>query len=563
MPGTYCALFGCRIALRNIGRMPTDQQELDDAEIASRIRSLERELAEPDLARRREAAKALYELCFAVERRAAAAVPALVNCISDVDEDIGESAAWGLKYCSPFSIEPLIGCLGSESASTRRRASSSLGNIGKEAFAAYAPLRALLADPVPEVRERAAWALGLVGDTSAATIDALFAMAQASRPSERSSALHALGNLGRSFTEPTPLQARRSMIMGAVDDKDADVRWSACYVLESLQLEGAEHVRLLMRILKSDDSSRVRSIAVGQLEKLVPTVDLAGCLPVMADVIRRGGTEANEMCRCVASMGPKAAAAAPALIEALDGEGSLALKAAEALWKVTGRADKSLPTLARLFDDFPESVCDVITVMGRAAAPLVDKVIAALEPEDWDLQWAAADALGAIASDNPDVLAALVRALGHPSPIVKSAASRSLANIGPPALPELTRMLADKADGRSEWAADAIGRMGYRAAGAAKGLRDALSDSRAGVRTWSAIALAKVVGDPAVVPALIELLGKTDWPDLQREAAIGLGAIGPGAREALRALEALTSSDDPDVQAAVADAIRAVGAKHN
>src|SRR5262249_39227767 len=94
----------------------------DDTEIADKIRMLEIQLAGPDLNRRREAAKGIYDLCYEVacstatiklddlsRCRTAAAMPALLTCIADPDEEIGNSGEWGLKYCSPDSIEPLIG----------------------------------------------------------------------------------------------------------------------------------------------------------------------------------------------------------------------------------------------------------------------------------------------------------------------------------------------------------------------------------------------------------------------------------------------------------------------
>src|SRR5205823_2823680 len=156
------------------------------------------------------------------------------------------------------------------------------------------------------------------------------------------------------------------------------------------------------------------------------------------NIVRTGGGSARDMCKALALLGSRADAAVPCLIDALRSEDAfLVIAAAIALWKIAGRVEESLPQLARVFDDMGQSVCDAICEIGPAAAPLIDRVIGALDTEDWDLQWAAADALAAVASSRPDVVAALTTALGHPSPIVRSAAARAFAAIGPATLPVL------------------------------------------------------------------------------------------------------------------------------
>jgi HEAT repeat protein len=224
-----------------------------------------------------------------------------------------------------------------------------------------------------------------------------------------------------------------------------------------------------------------------------------------------------------------------------------------------------LPHLARLFDDvtYAGSVCDAICEIGPAAAPLVNSVIRAIQSDSWDLQWAAADALGHMASGDPHVVAALTTALGHASPTVCSAAVKALAQIGEPALPALLEILELHDNHRAEWAADALGRMGYNAKPAVKLLRSNLRSPNLGLASWSAIALAKIAGDPIAVPTLTSLLGRSDRPDFRQQAAIGLKAIGPPAASAVKAL--LSVRDDPDagVRMAVEEALSAVNARRH
>lgn len=532
-----------------------DEDAPDEREIAEVIAHLTSQIQSPEVERRREGARQLYDLCYTAGTRARAAMPVLVDCLSDSDEQIGDSAVWGLRYCAPDSVEPLIDCLTSPDAKVRRRACDALGNIGDDALPASEALRRLLADSVQGVRTRAAWALGLLHDTSEKTIAALAAMAR-----RDSAALHALGNIGTALVDPGPLRAMQPEILNALEDDDRDVRRSACHALAALDLEPMLYLDVLTRRLADEPVADIRYLLVGQLKDLAPTVDLSGHIPLMCDVVRRGSMEARSMCDLLALLGPKAKAAVPTLADALRHEdGQLVVAAAEALWAITRRANELLPALARVFHDEAESVCDAICEIGPAAAPLAGKLIDALQSDDyWDLQWAAADALGAIASD-ADVISTLGKALAHPSPIVKSAAARALARVGPAAAPMLIEMLENNDDERGEWAADVIGRIGQPAASAAEVLRAHLRSDNAVLAGWSATALAKVTGDSTLTSLLVELLC-SERVELRQEAAMGLKAIGPPAAAALEALRGALDDDDADVRAAAQKAIAALTA---
>jgi HEAT repeat protein len=105
--------------------------------------------------------------------------------------------------------------------------------------------------------------------------------------------------------------------------------------------------------------------------------------------------------------------------------------------------------------------------------------------------------------------------------------------------------------------------MGYRAKSAVELLWSTLRSPKAGLASWSAIALAKIAGDVIAVPTLISLLGRSDRADLRKQAAIGLKAIGPPAASAVQAL--LSVRDDPDagVRTAVDQALSAVTARRH
>ena len=541
--------------------MLTDDHSLTIAEMIVRVSA---EIERTDGKHRRAAVGDLSDLCRKVRVRARAAIPIWLELLADGDKEIGESASYGLSYCAPDSIEPLMEQLRHHNPIVRQRACSSFGTIGKEAILATQSILPLLADPVQEVRSRAAWALGAIGDSRQRTIAALFDMARSGTIEDRRSALHGLGGLAKAAADLAPFRARQQEIFDALMDEDEAVRWSACYAIESLDLDPATHLELIVPRL-SDRSERVEEIAIGQLKGLADEIDLTSHLAPICQVVRGARKRsAATACEVIGMLGPRAHAAIPSLVDALNSEDAYTTIAATgALWRVDRRIDVALPHLERLFPDFGETVCDVISRIGPAAAPLIDQVLAAPESDDWDLQWAAADALGSMGSSDSAVLAALTAALGHDSSIVVSAAATALARIGAAAVPVLSDILRQPEDPRAEWAADALGRIGPAAHAAAELLRAQLHSPRPGLSAWSAIALAKITGDERTVPMLVTLLERMDRADLRQEAALGLKAIGPRASGAAGALEALRHDPSDDVRAAAEAALSAVLAERH
>jgi HEAT repeat protein len=163
----------------------------DDAALAERIAALASDVHSQDVEHRRVAVRHIHDVCFRMEHRARAAIPILIGCLSDPDEEVSDSALWGLTYCAPGSIEPLVACLDSTNAVVRRRAGCALGNIGAAAIPACDSLRTLLKGAVRDVRLSSALALGLITDTSLSTVAALFEMAGSESPAEKSAAFHA------------------------------------------------------------------------------------------------------------------------------------------------------------------------------------------------------------------------------------------------------------------------------------------------------------------------------------------------------------------------------------
>lgn len=534
----------------------------DDAELPAILADLTDRAGHVDVNIRREAIERIYELALKVHAKAAAAIPSLVGGLADPDPKIGENSLWALHYCAPDSIDPLVECLSHQIAFVRERAAHALGNIGDDARDAAAPtLRELLADSDQAVRQRAAWALGLMHDACGDTVPLLAGMITNGTLVDSAAALHALGNIGKS-AGPGLLAPYREQILAALDSPGTEPRRWALYAAESVGLDMQTWADTLVGVVQQEESAEVRSAALSTLKGIASSVDLESAVQTFVARLVEPGREASLACDVLGAMRPRPIGAVPFLQEVLTRD-ELVLSAASALWRIEGRADSIVPAMRRVFDDYGEGVCDLICELGPAASPLMPDVIKALAEENWDLQWAAADALRAIASSDQMALHPLLDALAHPSPIVRSASARALAGAGVVAVRPLKCLLVDASDSRACLAAYALGEMGPAAA-------ESLSDLRAGMYSGSeplagccAIAVARIAGDIGAVPYLVATLRNDDAVAPRQAAAKALAEFGPAAMAAVETLEFLVDDDDIGVADASIQALLAIrGSPH-
>lgn len=526
--------------------MDYDAPPPDESELPAILADLTDRAGHVDVNIRREAIEQIYDLAFKFDGKVAAAIPSLVGCLADPDPKIGESSLWALHYCAPDSIEPLIECLSHQVAFVRERAAHSLGKIGDKARNAAAPkLRDLLRDSDQGVRKRAAWALGLMHDASGDTVERLAGMIANGALVDAGAALHALGNIGKSEALDF-LAPYRDQILSALDSPGAESRRWALYAAEFVGLDVQTWAETLVRVVRHDESAEVRSAALSTLKGIASSVDLESAVPTLAARLVESGSEPSLACDVLGAMRPRPLGAAPFLQDAL-ARNELVLSAASALWRIEGRADSIIPAMKRVFDDYGEGVCDLICELGPAARPLIADVIKALAEENWDLQWAAADALQAMASSDQMALRTLLDALSHPSPIVRSASARALAAAGVVAVKPLKDLLVDVSDPRASLAAYALGEIGPAAA-------ESLSDLRAGMQAgceplsgFCAIAVARIAGEIGAVPFLVDTLRSDDPVAPRQAAAEALAELGPAAMAAVEALEAIIENDDIDL----------------
>ncbi|KAI1696911.1 HEAT repeats domain-containing protein [Ditylenchus destructor] len=233
-----------------------------------------------------------------------ASVPTLIAGLADPDPQIGESAVWALHYCAPESLDPLIACLGHPDAFVRERAAHSLGNIGEVARVdAALALQRLLSDSDQAVRKRAAWALGLTRDNSESTLERLAALVSKGTPGDAESALHALGNIGKT-AGAGPLSRYRQVVLAALDRPESTIRRWALYAAESTGLAPQEWAKVLVDVIRRDESSEVRAAALSDLKAVASMVDLAEAVPTLLARLADASREAMLVCGVLAICGP-------------------------------------------------------------------------------------------------------------------------------------------------------------------------------------------------------------------------------------------------------------------
>lgn len=228
-----------------------------------------------------------------------------------------------------------------------------------------------------------------------------------------------------------------------------------------------------------------------------------------------------------------------------------------------GKSD-ALPVCAWLVRHAPESqvrtrAVEALTKMGQAAAPAGGDLVAALADPDPLVRAGSARAIGALAPGVPGAVPALVSLFPDRDAIRAVAEFREAGAEAVPPLIKLTKH-GDAAVRRQS--VRTLGRIGRPALAALPELMTlTASDPDTGVREQSAEAFgdigpAAAAGIPTLVLALHDENAR-----VRRDAVRSLGKMGPEARDALGAVQALANDPDEDVKKAAKDAARKISGK--
>lgn len=432
--------------------------------------------------------------------------PSLVSCIHDSDK-AAEHAMSVLKRLQPAGLEALLVLLEAPDRDIRLRVCEGLRHWGDKALPACPALRRVTTDEDSKVSSLAFLAIGLTHEASHENFRACLEGARSPVPDVRSYAIHALGNLGMAKATDWSAATRDQWVDTWLKDDDAAVRRSALHVLESDGQSEKARAKAVQDLLRIEKDEEVLERAVGLLKDLSPNDFSDQDIDLLCQHLPRTSRVADGIAEFLVRCPERSQSAIPVLRNLMLSESCACIRSlATAYWRISGDANTTVVAMQIHFDDNPEAVCDALCELGPAGIALVPKLLEAMASDDWDLQWAAADALGKVADASKESLDALVQALAHDSPIVRSAAARALASVGAPALPRLIAALSGEPFTARSWAAYALSEMGEAASPAIEALNEVIRSESEGLRLWVTVALANITKDVEWVEPLADLL---------------------------------------------------------
>jgi HEAT repeat protein len=408
------------------------------------------------------------------------------------------------------STDELIQKLSSPEESVRLQAISELGTPGRDA-AAISALVGLLRDDSAVIRAHAAKALGAIGAPATSAARNLVALLADPDQAVRRQAVGALIAIRPGPKVTVPLFVR------LMADSDEAVRMR---VLQALADAGPEAVPPMVRALKND---AVAYWACLVLRDIGPKA--AAAVPALTEKLQDPDVQIRrEATLALAAIGP---AAAPAVdkIAMLLGDEPTRIPATYALGSI-GQIPKDAETTIRANAKSDHSLLSTVSLWA----------LARVHPEDKQLQ--------------REAIETLVGRLNDKDPYVRVAAARGLASLPPQpeiAIPAMEKVLAGADQATVHHALDALAGLG---APAVPRLIEALKHER--LRPQVVYILGQI--GPAAAPATEALVGliRDKNADVANEAVHALAKIGPAAKAAVGALlEEVRNPESPVRHAAI------------
>jgi HEAT repeat protein len=461
------------VSIYQMGRDPTFVVELGAA-AREDIPRLVATLKDLEWQNRLEATQALGQIGPAGPE----VVAALRLALQDPKSLVRIGAAEALMAIDPAQEEAralLIELLSAPEAKVRKRATQALGSAASQTGAAVPALQVALRDKDAQVRSAAADALGRFGPKAAKAAPALIEAVQDPDPAVCNSAIDALGSIGPMAKAALPLltrllqdgdnplrwtaavslfhidrrQARAGIpvLIEKLTDKDTKVRWHALYYLRKMAQDGKETIPLplLLEAMKDADLG-VRGMTAGILGDLGPKAEAA--VPALVKALEVDDTWLRSVAASalVRIIGIKATAAIPALIEGLsDDDEDIQEDCLQALQRLGPVAKEAKPALLRLAKNeaLRWQVAETIWRVTLEPRAPVQLLIQALSGDDRQARRNVLRVLGEMGPEAMPAVPALNALLQQEDPEIRAAALESLSKIAPEKWPRA----APKPDG--------------------------------------------------------------------------------------------------------------------
>jgi HEAT repeat protein len=518
-------------------------------------------------------------------------VSGLVKALGTGDESARLKAIDALGDLGPKaaeSVKALAERLSDSSSKMRAHAARALGKIGKPASEAAAALFRLVGDPDAMVRRESLRALREIRPGPKVVLPLFVKLLKDPNPSVKMRAMEALHELGDDAVGP---------LVECLGD-ESTAHW-ACLVVGELGPKAKAAVPALTKLL-DHAAPDMRQQAILSLAAIGPASEpaagrLAQALedPLLRDaatfaLVRIGkvSEEAEAKIRANAKADPILTKVVSMwALAKLHPEDKTLVREAAGVWVDGLKSDREpvRTAAARAINDIrpgpkvmvplmekalenakPEVVEHVLNALATVGAPAVPNLIEALEHEK--VRPMVAYVLGRIGPQAEAATQALAELLGDANPATRREAAIALAKIGPAAkqaVPALIEAMETRRQSEDYGPVYALGSIGPAAAPAKPALLKAMSGKDETLALFSAWALALIdPGDAEVAKKSVSLLriGLAD-PEagIRHQAAVALGKLGPLAKPAAAALQEAQRDSDPQVGAAAAAALKAIG----
>ena len=419
-------------------------------------------LKDPDPRIRREAVEYLQAIDTEPARTT------LASHLEDDDLSVRQEIVSGLGRAGVKGVPFLVRALANSNDSTRLLALSSLKQLGPNARKAGDSLERLLLDASPDLYEEAKAVMveigmdllpfclsALASPDGKARLRAAEILTEPAQATERAGAAIPalrqllLGEKEEEFDGSDYHTALESLFRASVQsakvglgDEDFRIRSLAASCLGDAATCRDQALSALVLALKDQDW-RVRQAAaesLGYLEEDEAVLPLTAALADEAAGVRIAATEA------LGRFGPKARAAAPALLEALKSEDPEERKqAASTLGDIGGKIEGAVPSLRRLVEDPSPKVriwaAYALARLGGDEGLGLPFLLPALTEFEDDLRACTAMAIGRIGRPARAAIPDLKKLLTDSSYFVRASAARALARMGVESLPVLLELI--------------------------------------------------------------------------------------------------------------------------
>ncbi len=531
----------------------------DDELVQNSIPHLVAALGDPRADVRNEAAVTLVEIGSAV-------VPAVAGSLSANDPHVQMKACEILgKFGddAASTIPALLTLLQNDNEMVVRAATTALGEIHADPAAVLPALSALLQRKSAAVRIIAVRAIADYGPAAGDSAALMLSLLADDSIMLRASAVDALGRTGDSRVEVI------EALVKALSDGHAPVTLNAANALSHI---GTPAVPALVQKLADEHYRRLVVEVLGEIG-----AGAESAVPALVELLSRVGDDLElrrEVFIALASIGPKATVATPAMMKILQDPAAGDARAGAAYVLARIGEKKALPVLQKLITVAEEervqrsAAWALVTLDPRNAESVKLAMPYLLQATSSDIPFVRKEVMTAFTTLGPAAIAALPSMLEHAAndadASIRMQSLHGLAEIKAPAAQALPVAMAslDDPDAKVRNAARyLLGTLGKEAHAAAPLLRESLRHGDELDRILSAWALVHVEpskeNSQAAIPLLLTALQNPN-PQVRLETAITLGTIGAGSPEVRAALETAQNDEDPLVKDAVSKALKAV-----